>query len=165
MTQIAFNDQKINVGGEVPPAGSTAPDFSLTGTDLSEVTLSDFSGRRLVLNIFPSIDTPTCATSVRAFNERAAGLDNTVVLCVSADLPFAAKRFCGVENIEGVSCASTFRSTGFADNYGVRMLDSFLAGLCARAVVVIDENSQVKYSQLVDPISEEPDYDAALSVL
>ena len=165
MAQITFIDQKINVGGEVPATGSTAPDFFLTGTDLSEVTLSDFSGRRLVLNIFPSIDTPTCANSVRAFNERVAGLENTVVLCISADLPFAAKRFCGVENIEGVSCASTFRSADFADKYGVRMLDSVLAGLCARAVVVIDENGQVMHSQLVNPISEEPDYDAALSVL
>lgn len=162
---IQFLDQSISVGGEVPAAGNSAPDFSLTGTDLSTVALKNFEGKRLVLNIFPSIDTPTCANSVRAFNERAANMENTVVLCVSADLPFAAKRFCGDEGIDNVSCASTFRSGGFADAYGVNMLDSALAGLCARAVIVIDEHGQVLHSELVDPISDEPDYEAALAVL
>lgn len=162
---IQFLDQSISVRGEVPAAGNSAPDFSLTGTDLSTVALQDFEGKRLVLNIFPSIDTPTCAQSVHAFNERAASMENTVVLCVSADLPFAAKRFCVAKDIENVSCASTFRSEGFADTYGVHMLDSALAGLCARAVVVIDEHGKVLHSELVDPISDEPDYEAVLAVL
>ena len=165
MAEIEFRGNTLNTSGDVPGAGAAAPDFSLTGGDLSPVGLEDFAGRRLVLNIFPSIDTPTCANSVRAFNERAAGLDNTTVLCVSADLPFAAGRFCGAEGIENVSCASTFRSPDFADAYGVRIADSPLAGLCARAVVVIDEQGNVTHSQLVSPISDEPDYDAALSAL
>ena len=165
MAEIEFRGNTLNTSGDVPGAGAAAPDFSLTGGDLSAVNLEDFAGRRVVLNIFPSIDTPTCANSVRAFNERAAGLDNTTVLCVSADLPFAAGRFCGAEGIENVSCASTFRSPDFADAYGVRIADSPLAGLCARAVVVIDEQGNVAHSQLVSPISDEPDYDAALSAL
>ncbi len=165
MAQITFLDQTITVGGEVPAAGSAAPDFSLVSTDLSEVCLSDYSGKRLILNIFPSIDTQTCAQTVREFNERATALENTEVLCVSADLPFAATRFCGAESIESVSCASTFRSRAFADEYGVRMLDSALAGLCARAVVVVGTDGKVLHSELVNPISDEPDYDAAIGVL
>ena len=125
----------------------------------------DFAGKRLVLNIFPSIDTPTCASSVRAFNERAAGLDDTAVLCVSADLPFAAARFCGAEGIENVSCASTFRSPDFYDAYGVQVTDGPLAGLCARAVVVIDADGNVAHTELVNPITDEPNYEAALSAL
>lgn len=163
--KIQFLDQTINVGGEVPAAGSPAPNFLLAGDGLSEVALKDFEGKKLVLNIFPSIDTPTCAQSVRAFNEKAANMENTVVLCVSADLPFAASRFCDAQGIDNVSCASTFRSEGFADAYGVKMLDSALAGLCARAVVVIDEHGKVLHSQLVDPISDEPDYEAVLAAL
>ena len=129
------------------------------------MSLGDFAGKSVVLNIFPSIDTPTCANSVRAFNERAAALADAAVLCVSADLPFAAGRFCGAEGIENVSCASTFRSPDFYDAYGVQIADGPLAGLCARAVVVIDADGNVAHSQLVNPITDEPDYDAALSAL
>jgi thiol peroxidase len=165
MAEIEFRGNRMNTGGELPSVGAPAPDFSLTGDGLAAVGLGDFAGRRVVLNIFPSIDTPTCATSVRAFNERAASLDNTSVLCVSADLPFAAARFCGDEGIENVSCASTFRSPEFYDAYGVQIADGPLAGLCARAVVVIDDTGNVVHTELVNPISDEPDYDAALSAL
>lgn len=165
MAEIEFRGTMMNTGGELPSVGAAAPDFNLTGDGLAPVGLSDFAGQRVVLNIFPSIDTPTCATSVRAFNERAASLDNTSVLCVSVDLPFAAARFCGDEGIENVSCASTFRSPDFYDAYGVQIADGPLAGLCARAVVVIDEQGDVAHTQIVSPISDEPDYDAALSVL
>ena len=165
MAEIEFRGTMMSTGGELPSVGAPAPDFSLTGDGLAPVGLGDFAGQRVVLNIFPSIDTPTCATSVRAFNERAASLDNTSVLCVSVDLPFAAARFCGDEGIENVSCASTFRSPDFYDAYGVQIADGPLAGLCARAVVVIDEHGNVAHTQLVSPISDEPDYDAALSVL
>ena len=165
MAEIEFRGTTMNTGGELPGVGGPAPDFNLTGDGLAPVGLGDFAGQRVVLNIFPSIDTPTCATSVRAFNERAAALDTTSVLCVSVDLPFAAARFCGDEGIENVSCASTFRSPDFYDAYGVQIADGPLAGLCARAVVVIDEAGNVAHTELVNPISDEPDYDAALSAL
>ena len=165
MAEIEFRGNIMHTGGELPSVGAQAPDFSLTGDGLAPVGLSDFSGQRLVLNVFPSIDTPTCATSVRTFNERAAGLENTSVLCVSADLPFATGRFCGDEGIENVSCASTFRSPDFYDAYGVQIADGPLAGLCARAVVVIDEAGNVAHTQIVSPIGDEPDYDAALGAL
>ena len=165
MAEIEFHGNIMHTGGDLPGVGAPAPDFSLTGAGLAPVGLGDFAGQRVVLNIFPSIDTPTCATSVRTFNERAAGLGNTAVLCVSADLPFAAARFCGDEGIENVSCASTFRSPDFYDSYGVQIADGPLAGLCARAVVVIDEDGNVAHTELVNPISDEPDYEAALSAL
>lgn len=165
MAEIEFLGNIMNTGGDLPSVGAPAPGFSLTGDGLAAVNLGDYAGRRVVLNIFPSIDTSTCATSVRTFNERAAGLDDTVVLCVSADLPFAAGRFCGAEGIENVSCASTFRSPGFYDDYGVQIVDGMLAGLCARAVVVIDADGNVAHTELVNPISDEPDYDAALGAL
>ena len=165
MAEIEFRGNIMHTGGDLPGAGAPAPDFGLTGDGLAPVSLGDFAGQRVVLNIFPSIDTPTCATSVRTFNERAAGLGNTTVLCVSADLPFAASRFCGDEGIENVSCASTFRSPDFYDSYGVQITDGPLEGLCARAVVVIDEGGNVVHSELVNPISDEPDYDAALGAL
>ena len=165
MAEIEFRGNVMQTGGELPSVGAPAPDFNLTGDGFAPVSLGDFAGRRVVLNIFPSIDTPTCATSVRAFNERAASLDNTSVLCVSVDLPFAAARFCGDEGIENVSCASTFRSPDFYDAYGVQIADGPLAGLCARAVVVIDDAGNVSHTELVNPISDEPDYDAALSAL
>lgn len=165
MAEIEFLGNIMNTGGELPSVGAPAPDFNLTGDGLAAVGLGDFAGRRVVLNIFPSIDTPTCATSVRAFNERAAGVDDTAVLCVSADLPFAAGRFCGDEGIENVSCASTFRSPDFYDAYGVQIVDGMLAGLCARAVVVIDADGNVAHTELVNPINQEPDYDAALGAL
>jgi thiol peroxidase len=123
------------------------------------------AGKRVVLNIFPSVDTPTCAQSIRTFNERAASLDNTTVLCVSADLPFAQKRFCGAEGVENVATASTFRNPEFLDAFGVGMVDGPLQGLTARAVVVVDESGQVAYTQLVDEVANEPDYDAAIAAL
>ena len=165
MAEIEFRGMTMHTGGELPSVGATAPDFSLTGDGLAAVSLGDFAGKSVVLNIFPSIDTPTCANSVRAFNERAAALADAAVLCVSADLPFAAGRFCGAEGIENVSCASTFRSPDFYDAYGVQIADGPLAGLCARAVVVIDADGNVAHSQLVNPITDEPDYDAALGAL
>ena len=164
MATVTLRGNPFNTSGELPAVGSPAPSFSLVGSDLSNVTSESFAGKKLVLNIFPSIDTATCATSVRTFNERAAGLDNTVVLCVSEDLPFAASRFCGAEGIENVTTGSAFRSD-FAEAYGVKLEDGPLAGLTARAVVVIDENGTVAHTQLVDEIANEPDYDAAISAL
>ena len=145
--------------------GKPAPDFSLRKADLSEVTLADYRGSRLVLNIFPSIDTPTCAKSVRQFNEQAAGMHNTRVLCVSADLPFALSRFCGAEGIENVDTASVYRAPEFGQAYGVYMAGGRLGGLLARAVVVIDGNGQVIYHELVPEIAQEPDYEAVVAVL
>ena len=165
MAQTALRGNPVNTSGDLPAVGSSAPDFSLTGGDLSPVSSGDFSGQRVVLNIFPSIDTPTCANSVRAFNERAADLDNTTVLCVSADLPFAQGRFCGAEGLENVKTASTFRNPEFMSAYGVGMVDGPLAGLCARAVVVVDASGDVVHSQLVGEIADEPDYDAAIGAL
>ncbi|GAB3710124.1 thiol peroxidase [Mariniluteicoccus flavus] len=164
MATTAFKGTPVHTVGDLPAQGTTAPDTTLTGTDLADVRPADFSGKRLVLNIFPSVDTGTCATSVRRFNEIAAGLDNTAVLCVSADLPFALKRFCGAEGIENVTSASTFRSD-FGDTFGVRMTDGPLAGLMARSVVVLDTDGSVIHSQLVDEIASEPDYDAAVAAL
>lgn len=164
MATVTLRGNPFQTSGELPAVGSSAPSFSLVGTDLSEVTDESLAGKRIVLNIFPSIDTATCATSVRTFNERAAGLDNTVVLCVSEDLPFAASRFCGAEGIEHVKTGSGFRSD-FAETYGVKLENGPLAGLMARAVVVIDEDGTVAHTQLVDEIAHEPDYDAALAAL
>jgi len=163
MAQTALGGNVVNTVGELPAVGST-PSFTLTKGDLSEVTTGDFAGKRLVMNIFPSIDTPTCAKSVRTFNERAAALDNTVVLNVSADLPFAQGRFCGAEGISNVENASAFRSD-FGDTWGVKLADGRLAGLFARAVVVLDEDGKVVHTQLVPEIANEPDYDAAIGAL
>ena len=164
MAQVTLRGNPFNTSGELPAVGSSAPSFDLVGSDLSEISSSDLAGKKVVLNIFPSIDTPTCAQSVRQFNERAAGLDDTVVLCVSEDLPFAAGRFCGAEGIENVKTGSGFRSD-FAEQYGVRLTEGPLAGVMARAVVVVDENGDVAYTQLVGEIADEPDYDAALAAL
>jgi len=164
MASVTLRGNPFSTNGELPAVGSSAPSFSLVGSDLSEITADAFAGRKVVLNIFPSIDTPTCATSVRTFNERAAGLDDTIVLCVSEDLPFAAGRFCGAEGIENVKTGSAFRGS-FTDDYGVRLQDGPLAGLAARAVVVLDETGTVTYTQLVGEIADEPDYDAALAAL
>lgn len=164
MAQVTLRGNPFSTSGELPAVGSTAPGFSLVGSDLSEITADSLGGKKVVLNIFPSIDTPTCAASVRAFNERAAERDDTVVLCVSEDLPFAAGRFCGAEGIENVTTGSAFRGS-FAQDYGVRLEDGPLAGLTARAVVVLDESGTVTHTQLVGEIGEEPDYDAALSAL
>ncbi len=164
MAQVTLGGNPVNTSGDLPAVGSAAPAFSLAGADLGDVTIDSFAGKNVVLNIFPSVDTPTCATSVRTFNERAAGLDDTVVLCVSADLPFAQGRFCGAEGIENVQTASTFRSD-FGADYGVTLTDGRLAGVLARAVVVIGPDGNVKHTELVGEIANEPDYDAALGAL
>lgn len=164
MAKTALHNDPVNTVGDLPAKGSVAPDFTLVGKDLEDVKLSDYAGKRVVLNIFPSLDTDVCAASVRRFNQLAAGLDNTVVVCASADLPFAHGRFCVAEGIDDVVTGSTFRST-FADDYGVRLVDGPLEGVCARAVVVVDEDGEVIYTQLVPEITEEPDYDAAIAVL
>lgn len=165
MAQTAFKGSPVNLSGDLPKPGAFAPDFTLTGTDLSDISLKDYAGKTLVLNIFPSIDTPTCAMSVRKFNAEIGNTENAVVLCVSADLPFAQSRFCGAEGLDHVVSASTFRSPGFGDAYGMRITDGPLAGLMARAVLVIDGQGKVAYSQLVDEISKEPDYETALACL
>lgn len=164
MAQITFKGSPIHTIGELPAKGSPAPDFTLVKQDLSETSLADYKGKKLVLNIFPSIDTGVCATSVRTFNEKAAGLTNTVVLCISMDLPFAQARFCGAEGITNVVTASAFRSV-FGDHYGVILADGPLAGLLSRAVVVVDEAGKVIYAEQVPEIAQEPDYDAALAAL
>lgn len=165
MATVTLHGDPSHTNGDLPAVGSSAPEFDLVGAGLSAVTSGDMAGKKVVLNIFPSIDTPTCATSVRTFNEKAAGLDNTVVLCVSADLPFAFGRFCGAEGIENVQTASTFRSADFATNYGVSLVDGPLAGLCARAIVVVDDTGNVLYNELVQEIGDEPNYEAALAAL
>jgi thiol peroxidase len=164
MATITFQGHPINTSGDLPAVGSQAPDFKLTNRKMQDVGLAEFAGKRKVLNIVPSLDTPTCATSTRKFNEKAGHLDNTVVLVVSADLPFAQARFCEIEGIKNLTALSTFRSS-FANDYGVNLLDSILAGLTARAVIVIDENNQVIYNQLVSEIADEPDYASALTAL
>lgn len=165
METIFFNQQPCHTYGQLPKVGEVAPNFNLVSKDLAEVNLADFEGKRVVLNIFPSLDTSVCAMSVRKFNSEAAGLKNTTVVCVSMDLPFAMSRFCAAEGIESVMAASAFRSPMFGQKYGVQIVDGPLAGLLARAVVVIDENRKVIYRELVDEITREPDYEAALSVL
>ena len=164
MSQVTLKGNPVEVGGSFLQAGQTAPEFRLVAGDLSEKSLADFAGKRKVLNIFPSVDTGVCAASVRKFNEKAASLANTAVLCVSQDLPFAQSRFCGAEGIENVVMLSAFRSP-FAQDYGVTLVGGPLAGLTARAVVVLNENNQVVYSQLVPEITEEPDYEAVLAAL
>jgi len=164
MAQVTLRGNPFNTNGDLPAVGSSAPGFSLVGSDLSEITAESLAGKQVVLNIFPSVDTPTCATSVRTFNERAAGRDDAVVLCVSEDLPFAAGRFCGAEGIENVKTGSGFRGS-FAEDYGVRLQDGPLAGVMARAVVVVGADGTVKHTQLVGEIADEPDYDAALAAL
>lgn len=164
MAQVTLGGNPVTTVGELPPVGSAAPAYTLTGSDLGDVTPEAFAGKKVVLNIFPSIDTPTCATSVRTFNERAADRDDTVVLCVSEDLPFAMNRFCGAEGIANVQTASAFRSE-FGSDYGLTLADGKLAGLLARAVVVVDESGKVVHTELVPEIAQEPDYDAALAAL
>ncbi len=164
MAEITLRGNPIHTVGALPAVGGPAPAYSLTGTDLNSVASDDFAGSAVVLNIFPSIDTPTCATSVRTFNQRAAERDGVNVLCVSADLPFAQGRFCGAEGIENVKAASVFRSS-FGTDFGVTMSDGPLAGLLARAVVVIGADGNVAYTELVSEIAQEPDYDAALAAL
>lgn len=163
---VNLKGNPVAVDGDFPQKGQTAPDFQLADAKRNLLSLEAFTGKRKVLNIFPSIDTPTCATSVRTFNKKASGMNNAVVLCISADLPFAQTRFCGAEGIENVITLSTFRDTAkFSKDYGVQILDSSLAGLTARAVIVLDENNEVLHSELVAEITSEPNYDAALAVL
>lgn len=165
MATVTLRGTPVETSGDLPAVGASAPEFTLVTQDLSETTLADHKGKRVILNIFPSIDTPTCQQSVRSFNEKAAALDNTVVLCVSPDLPFAQARFCGAENIENVATASNFRSADFGENYGLTFTTGPLMGLLARAVVVIDADGKVIYNQLVPEIAQEPNYDAALAAM
>lgn len=165
METIYFKEEPCHTYGSLPKVGDKAPAFTLVTPELKEIHCSDFKGRKLVLNIFPSLDTPVCATSVRRFNQEAAGLENTAVLCVSMDLPFAAGRFCSAEGINNVTAASAFRSPAFVEQYGVGFVDGPLAGLLARAVIVIDEKQTVVYAHLVDEITNEPNYAEALDVL
>jgi len=165
MARITLKGNGINTIGDLPPVGQEAPDFNLTKTDLSDISLGEYKGRKVVLNIFPSIDTPVCATSVRRFNTEINNRENAVAICVSLDLPFAHARFCGAEGLENVISVSELRNREFGDSYGIRIIDGPLAGLLARAVVVIDETGKVIYTQLVPEIAEEPDYDSALKAL
>jgi len=166
MATITFKGEtKVNTSGELPAKGSQAPDFTLVKSDLSEISLKDLKGKKVILNIFPSVDTGVCAASVRRFNKEAAGLPNTVVLAVSADLPFAAGRFCSAEGIENVHPASVFRNPEFAKAYGVLMTDGPLKGLLARSVVAIDAEGKVLYTELVPEVTTEPDYQHAMDAI
>jgi thiol peroxidase len=165
MTLIKLGGNPINTCGELPKVGSKAPNFKLLKSDLSIATLDDFVGSKVILNIFPSIDTNTCATSVRTFNAKASTLENTKVLCISRDLPFAQKRFCGAEGLENVINLSDFNTGNFGKEYGLEIVDSVFTGLHARAVIVIDENGIIKHTELVPEIADEPNYEAAYSAL
>jgi thioredoxin-dependent peroxiredoxin len=164
MASINFQGKSVNTCGELPAIGSHAPDFSLTDGKLGQVSLSTYAGKKKCLNIVPSLDTPTCAASARKFNQKAASLENGVVLVISADLPFAQSRFCQVEGIRDVVPLSTFRSS-FARDYGVELVDSVLSGLTARAIIVIDEKDRIVYCELVDELTDEPDYESALAAM
>ncbi|MSS75960.1 MAG: thiol peroxidase [Methyloglobulus sp.] len=164
MANIKFQGNPLHTSGELPAVGSKAPDFTLVNGKLADATLATYAGKKKVLNIVPSLDTPTCAMSTRKFNEKASKLDNTVVLVISADLPFAQCRFCETEGLTDVIPLSTFRSS-FSGDYGVTLTDTILAGLTARAIVIIDEDDKVIYTQLVDELANEPDYDSAFAAL
>ena len=163
MAQVTLGGNPIHTNGDLPAVGAKAPDFKLTSGDLKDLTLADFKGKKKILNIVPSLDTPVCATSTRKFNETAGKLPNTVVLVVSADLPFASSRFCTTEGLQNVTTLSLMRDKNFAKDYGVLIQDGPLAGVCARAVVVVDESDKVVYKQLVPEIKQEPDYEKALA--
>ncbi len=165
MAVITLQGNTIETSGSLPTKGSVAPGFVLVKTDLSEATLADYKGKKVILNIFPSIDTPTCATSVRHFNKAASELTNTVVLCISADLPFAQARFCGAEGLTNVEPLSVFRSPAFGKDYGVTITTGPIAGLLSRAIVVIDTDGKVIYTEQVAEVTAEPNYDAALGAL
>lgn len=165
MATVTLKGQAFNTNGNLPLVGQKAPDFSLRKVDLTSTSLKDYEGFNVILNIFPSIDTSTCAASVRQFNERAANLENTKVICVSRDLPFAQKRFCGAEGIENVQTASDFATGEFGRSYGLELLDGPLHALHARAVVVIGADGIVKHAELVPEIANEPDYDSAINAL
>ncbi|MBQ9076519.1 MAG: thiol peroxidase [Muribaculaceae bacterium] len=165
MDTVYFKGVECHTGGTLPVVGEKAPCYTLVKPDMSEVKCSDFNGCRVVFNIFPSLDTPVCAMTVRRFNELASRLDNTTVICISMDLPFAASRFCVAEGIDNVIVASAFRSPMFAGKFGIQLTDGPLAGLLARAVIVMDENRRVTYAKLVREITEEPDYDEVIKAL
>ena len=165
MSLVTLGGNPVELRGQFPQKGATAPAFALVAEDLSDVTLASLSGKRKVLNIVPSLDTPTCQISTRTFNQHAADLPNTAVLVISADLPFAMKRFCSTEGLKNVTTLSTMRGREFMQNYGVEIVSGPLAGVTARAVVVLDEQNRVVYSQLVSEIKDEPDYQAALNAL
>ncbi len=165
MAKITFKGSPVATAGDLPRVGAEAPEFSLIKTDLSEVSLADYKGQKVVLNIFPSVDTGVCAASVRRFNDEASKKDNTAVLCISKDLPFAHSRFCGAEGLDKVVSLSEYKDEVFSQNYGVKMIDGPLSGLLSRAVVVVDEQGKVLHSEQVDDIVHEPDYEAALKVL
>lgn len=165
MAQVTLKGSPVEVAGQLPKVGQQAPAFNLVGAGLADISLESLAGKRKVLNIFPSVDTPTCATSVRTFNAGASKLDNTLVLCISADLPFAQARFCGAEGLDNVLNLSTMRGADFLKNYGVAIASGPLVGVAARAVVVLDENDKVLHSELVSEIANEPDYAAALDAL
>jgi len=165
METIYFKGTPCHTYGNIPAVGAEAPCFSLVDKDLKDIRCTDFKSKRIVLNIFPSLDTPVCAMSVRRFNKEAAELDNVVVVCVSMDLPFAQARFCAANNIDNVVVASAFRSPKFTEDYGLQLIDGPLAGLLTRAIIVIDEKGKVIFSDLVDEITHEPDYEGAISVL
>ncbi len=165
MARVTLGGNPVAVSGNFPKPGESAPDFELTAKDLSDVSLANYAGKRKVLNIVPSLDTPTCATSTRKFNASAGDLPNTVVLVVSADLPFAMSRFCAAEGLKNVETLSTFRSPDFSNKYGVNITEGPLKGVTARGVVVLDENNKVTHAELVPEIKNEPNYDAALAAL
>ena len=166
MSSVTLKGDPVAIGGQFPKMGSSIADFNLANQKRENVSLESYAGKRKILNIFPSIDTPTCALSVKRFNDEAAKLDNTVVLCISADLPFAQKRFCGTEGVENVETLSAFRDIpGFANTFGVAINDSSLQGLTSRAVIVVNEDNNVIHSELVSEITEEPDYESALNSL
>ncbi|AQS37224.1 thiol peroxidase (atypical 2-Cys peroxiredoxin) [Shewanella psychrophila] len=162
---ITFQGSPVSVSGTLPQTRQIAPNFTLCAADLSDITLESLKGQKVVLNIFLSIDTPVCASSVRTFNEKASALDNVTVLCISADLPFATDRFCGAEGIEGVKTASCFRSPSFTEDYGVNLNQGALKGLATRAVLVVNEEGIIVHSELVSEITEEPNYEAAIAAL
>lgn len=165
MAQITLRGNAIHTVGDLPEVGEKAPDFRLTKIDLSDVSLNDFRGKKVILNIFPSIDTPTCSASVRKFNQELSNLDNTVVLCVSKDLPFAQKRFCAAEGLENVIPVSELRDQNFATDYGVRITEGPMAGLMSRAVVALNEHGEVVYTEQVPEIAQEPDYNKVIEAL
>jgi len=165
MAKITFKGGEVNTSGDLIRVGAQAPDFKLTKVDLSDVTLSSYKGKKLVLNIFPSVDTGVCAASVRRFNAEASKVNNTEVLCISRDLPFAHARFCGAEGLDKVVSLSEYKDEVFSQNYGVKMIDGPLAGLHSRAVIVIDEAGKVIHSEQVDDIVHEPNYAAAIEAL
>lgn len=165
MATITLGGNPINTSGELPKTGTKAPNFELLKTDLSKATLAEFAGSKVILNIYPSVDTGTCATSTRTFNAKASALENTKVLCISRDLPFAFKRFCGAEGLDNVICLSDFNTGSFGKDYGLEIADGVFTGLHSRVVIVLDENGVIKYAEQVAEIADEPNYEAALAAL